>query len=463
MIGIFGDIILDKYVYTSAKRVSPEAPVVCLDFESKEFRLGGAANVALNLQSIGAKCKLFGVIGNDGNGKELEKILNEFKIESFLKKDENIVTTTKERIISQSQQISRIDYETKLNTNSITESDLDCFLKDIKILIISDYNKHLGKHIPLIINYAIEKEIFVITDPKVPNFERYKHSNIITPNKSEFDQFLNFNNFAKLSKENLIINLMNKFDISNIVNTRGKMGVSIYSKNSSEREDIMAEAKSVCDVTGAGDTFLATLAYSIYSGRDIFKSSKIANSCSSLVVSKFGTSVLSKSEFEEIFSIHAKMNNSNIDEIKFSNFAYDRKIRKRVIGFTNGCFDILHIGHIKLFEYAKKHCDFLIVGLNSDQSVNLLKGQGRPINSQINRKEILDSIKYIDEVVIFDELTPENLIKDILPDILIKGSDYEIKDIVGAEIVKSHGGKVLRFSLIKGESTSQKIRDLDNE
>ena len=139
------------------------------------------------------------------------------------------------------------------------------------------------------------------------------------------------------------------------------------------------------------------------------------------------------------------------------------KINRKSYRIYKWCFDILHIGHVKLFEYAKKHCDFLIVGLNSDQSVNLLKGQGRPVNSQINRKEILDSIKYIDKVVIFDELTPENLIKNILPDVLIKGSDYEIKDIVGAEIVKSHGGKVLRFSLIKGESTSQKIRDLDNE
>ena len=462
MIGIFGDIMLDKYTFTDTCRISPEAPVPALTFLKNSYRLGGAANVALNLLNIGANCKLLSVCGDDANGVILKKLLNEVNINCKIKTSKEIPTTTKERIISSNQHIVRIDYERKYEVHAITNQDLEVFLANLDMLVISDYNKHLQRYIPKLIKSARTKGIYVITDPKSKDPSIYKGTNLITPNNKELLDFFGLEKLPETKKyKELLENLSRNLSAENIVHTRGSSGITLYSLSSNSMLKLPAEAKSVSDVTGAGDSFLAALAFSKYSGSSIEQSVYIANSCASKVVSRFGTSSITEEEYTKEYLRHTKneIDNSNCKDRNKDLTAIKKK--HKVIGFTNGCFDLIHVGHLRLLEYAKQECDFLIVGLNSDKSVKRLKGNSRPINCELHRKEILEALKWVDRVIIFNETTPLETIKEIKPNVLIKGSDYEIENIIGKDIVLENGGKVLRFDLLNGLSTT-KIIELIN-
>ena len=457
---VFGDVMLDRYVSGSVDRVSPEAPVPVLKPIKEEIRLGGAANVALNLSSLGSKVSLIGISGKDSSSAQILKLLKENKIKSELVKS-SLPTITKLRLLSSKQQLLRVDNEEEFTKDDWSSAkrrfDKSISLKGNNLLIISDYGKGTLQDIPAIIRKAKKLKKTVLVDPKGDNFSKYKGADVITPNFSEFTGEVGpvKNEREITTKAKLLIKSLN---LGALLVTRGSDGMTLFNKEKGKvvRSDFPTQAKEVFDVSGAGDTVIASLAAALSAGFDMSSAVKLANVAAGIVVGKSGTATASLSEIEPHFSGEELI--SSLSEVK-KRSSMLKQDRKRVV-FTNGCFDILHAGHVHYLEEAKKLGDELVVGLNSDSSVKSLKGKGRPVNNLEQRAKVLSSLRCVDKVVSFSDETPLKLIKAIKPDVLVKGGDYKVKGVVGHKEIKSWGGVVKIIPLVPGLSTTKIIKKL---
>ena len=460
-----GDLILDHYVHGNIDRISPEAPIPVLKADDKNYNiLGGCGNVARNICSANSKCHLISIVGNDSDGLKIREIIKEIKNLTFnLIIDKNRCTTKKTRYVCENQQILRVDNEIESPISKVLETKiiklLEKKINDYDVIVLSDYNKGVltDTLIKKIIKIAQHFKKILIVDPKKKDFSVYAGATFITPNFKELKSSVNtFNINSKNNDDNLVIKLskqiINKFKFKAVITTRSSDGISVVTDVGSFFH-LPSEAKEVFDVSGAGDTVLAYLSTSISKGKSLESSVKISNIAAGLAVGKFGTSVVSIGEVDNIKQIN------NIKVVTNQNLGkalkdYDSN---KIIGFTNGCFDLLHTGHISYLKSAKQKCDILILGLNSDESIRKLKGKDRPIVELKDRVEILSSFPFIDKIVVFDEVTPIKLIKRIKPNIIFKGKDYKKQDVVGFRESKKWQGRVILIDFIKNKSTTNLI------
>ena len=463
-----GDIMLDNYIIGNTNRISPEGPIPVLDIVKEVKMLGGVGNVVRNLSTLATETHLVSLLGNDLMSNEVEKKLNIINVNKDLVRDSNRPTITKSRYISNNQQILRVDKEKtdfidKKIENKIFNYSKKRILKT-DVVIISDYNKGLitKNLLKRIVSFANKNKKPIIIDPKSTDFDKYKGATIVTPNIKELELVAK----KKLNSDKEIINiskkLIFKFNFKHLLITMGKSGMMLISKNNKNVIKFDAEAKEVFDVSGAGDTVASFIAAGIGSSLKIEEVIKIANIAAGVVVGKTGTSVAHLSEI--LLAINknnyhlSKVMNLN-ETIKVINFW---KEKKEKIGFTNGCFDYLHPGHVSLFKQAKKKCSKLIVAINSDKSIKNNKGPLRPKQKLNIRLQVLNSIPYIDLIIVFSEKTPIEIIKKIKPNLLVKGSDYKENQIIGAKEVKKNKGKILRAKILSNFSSSNIIDEILN-
>ena len=439
-ITVIGDVMIDWYLHGESSRISPEAPVPVVNFKESKFQLGGAANVANNLKHLEIEPFLIGAVGKDHFGSLLKEHLKAEKIKFNLLSEKNFQTICKQRLMSSNQQLARIDYEQYFHASKLSNI-LNTFTKNIAktdLIIVSDYGKGTVSNARKLIQSARKLKKKILIDPKGKDFTKYKGANLITPNKSEFENIMGKVG-SKKDLENKAKKMLEHLDLESLIVTLGSEGMYVLTKSNKKiiGNFINAYPQEVFDVSGAGDTTISALGAALSEANDIFSAAEFANLAASISVSKLGTSTVSK------------------DEV--TNLETSKSNREQVIVFTNGCFDIIHSGHLDLLKEAKSYGDKLIVGLNSDKSVSKLKGPERPIIGQSERKKILSALKFVDEVIIFNEENPLKLIKKLKPSILVKGADYTKEQVVGGAFVESYGGQIKLVKLTKGKSSSKII------
>jgi D-beta-D-heptose 7-phosphate kinase / D-beta-D-heptose 1-phosphate adenosyltransferase len=463
---VLGDLILDRYIEGHVKRISPEAPVPILLQKSERDVLGGAGNVANNIRALGGEAYLVGVLGNDRAAETIKRTAEQNGTRIFAVIDNDRCTTVKTRLLGDRQQLLRVDNEDvgdiSNQTQNILLKNIDQLLPQVDAVVISDYRK--GTLTSSILNHTIQQakrsSVPVFVDPKGREYTHYIGADFIKPNRSELELLTkmscdNFHNVAKAAA------FLSKETGANVLVTLSQDGMILFKKDGS-KFSLRTEAKEVFDVSGAGDTAIASFAFAICQGETAENAAKFANISAGIAVSKIGTVAVS---LDEIVNSANKLHfHSHLNQDDFADLHAAVKIRLEweqqgfKVGFTNGCFDLLHPGHITLLRAAAAECDRLIVGVNSDASVRRLKGPARPIQYDIARAEVLKAIDCVDLVVIFNEDTPLEIIKLIKPDVLIKGSDYKEEDIVGAEFVKASGGSIVRVQLLEGHSTTNLVK-----
>ena len=444
-ITVIGDVMIDWYLHGESSRISPEAPVPVVNFKESKFQLGGAANVANNLKHLEIEPFLIGAIGNDHFGSLLKEHLKAEKIKFNLLTEKSFQTICKQRLMSSNQQLARIDYEKYFHGSKLTNI-FNTFIKNIAktdLIIVSDYGKGTIFNARKLIQSAKKLKKKILIDPKGKDFTKYKGANLITPNKSEFENIM-----GKVDSKKDLVNkakkMLEHLNLESLIVTLGSEGMYVLTKSNKKivGDFINAYPQEVFDVSGAGDTTISALGAALSEGNDIFSAAEFANLAASISVSKLGTSTVSK---DEVASLEASKGN-----------------KEQVIVFTNGCFDIIHSGHLDLLKEARSYGDKLIVGLNSDKSISKLKGPERPIIDQSERKKILSALKFVDEVIIFNEENPLKLIKKLKPSILVKGADYTKEQVIGGEFVESYGGQIKLVKLVKGKSTSNIINKISS-
>ena len=461
---VIGDLMLDQYIFGDVDRLSPEAPVPIIKKNKHHNRIGGAGNVALNLIGLGIKPLLIGSIGNDENGKILSSLIKKhnLSIKGLIK--ENGPTTTKIRVMAGHHQIVRIDEEqisfgpNEANIKKIIKyinSDLSC-------IVISDYNKGFlsASFLKKIIQQANREKIPVLIDPKGKDASKYAGATLITPNKKEAMELTGLTNFDNDLINTALKKINKNYKIKSIVMTQGKDGISHITPKKINTYPTSI-SKQVYDVSGAGDTVIATLASCIIANLDLSDSFKLANLAAGIVISKLGTVPISREELLDEMESNLNGQKNKIFSLKELLLKISGlRAKGQTIGFTNGCFDILHSGHVTYLEKAKSQVDYLILGLNSDSSIKTIKGKNRPIVSEADRARVLCALESIDAVIIFNESTPIKLIKEIKPDVLIKGNDYTPKSVVGAKEIKKWEGKLYLVPLLEGKSSSKIINKI---
>ncbi|MBT3907745.1 MAG: D-glycero-beta-D-manno-heptose-7-phosphate kinase [Rhodospirillaceae bacterium] len=461
-----GDLMLDRFVHGSVDRISPEAPIPILQINNEISMPGGAGNVVRNLAALGANVRFITALGNDSAGKELSVLLNSFdRVDPVLVVDTGRTTSIKTRYLAGNQQILRADQE---STEALAPELADTLLsearralKDSDLVVLSDYGKGVlsSDLIQGVIEGAREAGKPVIVDPKGHDYARYQGADLITPNLTELEGATHL----PVTNDDEVIaaaqKLIEDHDLSAVLATRSKDGMTLVAKDG-EVTHLAAEAREVFDVSGAGDTVVATLGAAMCVEKDLARAAKLANIAAGIVVGKVGTAVAYAKDV--IVELHHQEISSAEAKVLTLEQALDQvglwRRRKIQVGFTNGCFDLLHPGHVSLLAQAKDGCNRLIVGLNSDASVTRLKGEDRPIQSEASRAAVLASLASVDMVVIFSEDTPIELIKAIQPDVLVKGADYSVDEVVGSDVVQSYGGRILLADLEDGHSTTATIK-----
>ncbi|MEA3352738.1 MAG: D-glycero-beta-D-manno-heptose-7-phosphate kinase [Campylobacterota bacterium] len=460
---VIGDLMIDHYLWGKTERISPEAPVQIIDVQKETNLLGGAGNLVNNLVSLGSDVTVISVVGDDDNSNEMIKMFESIDVVHFLICDENRKTTKKSRIIASAQQIVRYDHETKEDISPEAEAiiikKLTEFVHEFDIVLISDYGKGvitdtlMGK----VLFLANGSDIKVLVDPKGDNYTKYLGAYLLTPNKKEASIATGIDIKDDNSLKEALKKLHNTASLQVPMITLSEDGIAIINKNN-EVVKKPTVAREVFDVTGAGDTVLASLGYCIAQDMDIEEAIEFANLAAGVVVGKIGSATATIEEIEEYkSSLHKSSIESHIktfEEIE-KTVQRLRKQNKRVV-FTNGCFDILHKGHVQYLDKAKSFGDVLILGLNSDESVRELKGPNRPINNEDDRAYILAALESVDYVVKFTEDTPYKLIQLVQPDTLVKGGDYEGKEVVGSDIA----GEVKLVQFVDGRSTTKTIEKI---
>lgn len=463
---IVGDIMLDQYFWGDVDRISPEAPVPVVKVDKRTTSLGGAGNVAMNLKGLQCGHRLIGLRGPDAYGDHLSSILEKEAIDHRLITTQSHPTTTKTRVLGQGQQLLRLDEERTSEIDRETADKLmhavDACLDRADALIISDYGKGVFKSdvAQSIIHRCQSRDIPVFIDPKGRSWERYSGATCVTPNTAEFNLINPLPEYDDALLEKQARSVMEQFNLQHVLMTRGARGMSLFSRKL-DTVHISTEALEVFDVSGAGDTVIATLAAARGAGMDMPDAARLANTAAGIVVGKISTQPVIASELKQTFSSRTLSGANKCVEIDLAGDLVKawRKEGQRVV-FTNGCFDILHVGHIKLLHAAAAYGDRLIIGLNSDSSVKHLKGESRPVVPENERAALLASIRGVDLVVLFDEETPIELIRHFKPDVLVKGGDYVPATVVGHDIVEQAGGRVVIVPLVDGVSTTKVIASI---
>lgn len=464
---VIGDVMLDRYLIGEVGRISPEAPVPIVLLKEQNERAGGAANVAANLALLGIKTHIVGCVGNDAEAVTLQKLMMDIGIDaSAIIKSKNRPTIAKTRILGGHQQMMRLDQESQSafsveeNAHLIGAIKAQLALKPA-IVILSDYAKGLlSENIcQQIIALCKTQHISVLVDPKGRDYTKYKGATALTPNKKETAEACD----TVTSDTELITKaaaLKKRLDLSFLAVTRGEEGITLLDDN---MHNIPATAQKVFDVSGAGDTVIATLAAGIMHKLTPLESLQLANIAAGVVVGKVGTVPITRADL--IDALTNLQGNEQAHKICTLNQLLQKvdvwKKAKQKIVFTNGCFDLLHAGHVTYLEAAKKRGDKLILGLNTDRSVSAIKGPTRPVVNENDRARVLAALESVDAVILFDEDTPLNVINAIKPSIIAKGSDYTADQVVGGKEVKSWGGEIALIDLVAGRSTSNIINKLN--
>lgn len=456
---VLGDLMIDYYLWGETKRISPEAPVPVVDIKSQSQTLGGAGNVINNLIALGANVKVSSVLGDDTIGKELLQMLRDLGInDNSIVIQKGRLSTKKSRVIASHQQVIRFDSETKENISKKSEDEIIQKVKEIlprvDAILISDYAKGVltKRVLQEVITQAKMLSKPLLVDPKGQDYIKYKGATLITPNKKEATEATGIEIVDDETLRKAGFMLRESLDLDYTIITLSEDGIAIF--DDSTMTKIPTVAREVYDVTGAGDSVLSTIGFVLACDGNIKEACEIANASAAVVVGKLGSATATWDEILEYR--HKKDKNKKrglINKKNLKNLVDSLKKQNKKIVFTNGCFDILHLGHVKYLEEAKNFGDILIVGVNSDESVRRLKGSTRPINPEFDRAYILSSLDMVDYVVIFEEDTPYNLIKIVEPDILVKGGDYRGKKVVGSDIAK----EVRLVDFVDGKSTTSII------
>lgn len=460
---VIGDVMLDRYWHGGTSRVSPEAPVPVVKVDQVEDRPGGAGNVALNIAALGGGASLISVVGDDEAGESLKARLESVGIHTDFQISEDKPTITKLRVISRHQQLLRMDFE-----EGFIEADSEDFAAKAEHLlpmmgsvILSDYAKGSLQDTQALIQIARQHKVPVLVDPKGTDFERYRGATLLTPNLHEFEAVV-----GECEHESELVEkgteLMLSLDLSALLVTRGEHGMTLLRPNQPEFH-LPARAREVFDVTGAGDTVISVLASSLAAGADLPDAVALANLAAGIVVGKLGTATISGPELRRAIQSEQGSERGAMTEEQLLIALEDARAHGEKIVFTNGCFDIIHAGHVGYLEDTRNLGDRLVVAINSDASVKRLKGEERPINPVDRRMAVLAGLESVDWVVPFEDDTPERLLQQIKPDVLVKGGDYTEDQVVGWEIVKAYGGEVKVLSFFDNCSTTAIVEKIKNK
>jgi D-beta-D-heptose 7-phosphate kinase/D-beta-D-heptose 1-phosphate adenosyltransferase len=456
---VVGDVMLDRYLYGGTERISPEAPVPVVHVRQTDDRAGGAANVAANLASLGVSTTLIGIVGKDDEAAALAAILEQLDIDCRFTTIADWPTTTKTRIQSRGQQLIRLDREEPVTSGSdkLTQT-LSTRLKNANAVILSDYDKGALADVAAMIEACRGAGLPVLVDPKGTDFEKYRGATLITPNQSEFEAVAGICS----SDEELVARareMVSDLDLMAILVTRSEKGMLLV-QGSDEPVFLSTRAREVFDVTGAGDTVIAVLAGALASGDSLQDAAALSNLAAGLVVRKSGAAAVTPSEMRVALHRRGQGGRGLVAEEELQPLVEEAKSGGETVVMTNGCFDILHAGHVAYLEEAKSLGDRLIIAVNDDDSVRKLKGESRPINALEDRMAVLAGLAAVDWVVPFSEDTPTRLIQSLLPDILVKGGDYRSDEIAGAKDVLRNGGEVRVLAFRDGHSSSRIIEKL---
>ncbi|MFO1241621.1 MAG: D-glycero-beta-D-manno-heptose-7-phosphate kinase [Rickettsiales bacterium] len=463
-----GDVMLDKFIYGSASRISPEAPIPVLAIEKEITMLGGAGNVVRNIISLGGNATFISIVGNDDVGNAIVSLTaKEPRLYPYLLMDQSRISTQKTRYIAGSQQLLRADCESRAElSEKFVEQIVEIVRQEIErhqVVVLSDYGKGVLSEslVRQVIEIANAADVPVVVDPKSNDFSRYADAYLVSPNQKELASAFGVELHAEEDITDAARILMRANNIGNILVTRGANGMMLVSPENKPFH-VKARAREIYDVSGAGDTSLATLAVAIGSGSSLEEAVYLSNTAGGIVVGKIGTAAVYRTDLktelytQDVFTGMRKIYPQDMAAEQVETW----KRGNLKVGFTNGCFDIVHAGHLALINDAKQYCDRLILAINSDDSVRRLKGDSRPVNNEMDRAILLAELGAVDMVVIFREDTPEELLKKLRPDVLMKGADYAKTQIVGREFVEGYGGEVVSIPLKEGYSTTNTIKKI---
>lgn len=453
---VIGDVMLDRYWSGQATRISPEAPVPVVKVKAVEDRIGGAGNVALNITKLGGKVILLGVVGDDAEGEALKHMLEAEGVVCDFVVEESLRSICKLRVMAQHQQLIRLDFEDtpiKFDRDAL-QAALIKHLPENNVVVFSDYGKGTLADVSTYIVAAKQADVKVLVDPKGVDYQRYAQADLITPNLAELQAVVG----ACENEQRLIEKgraLLTRYQIPTLLLTRGEAGMTLIRND--EAHSLPAQAKDVFDVTGAGDTVIAVMALGVSLDMPLFESMYLANLAGGIVVGKLGTSTVSMQELTR--AMHGDRDSlcGIVSEDELAKIFARAKAHDEKIIMTNGCFDLLHAGHVTYLEQAKALGDRLCVAVNSDASVKQLKGESRPINGLQERMTVLAALACVDWVVAFAEETPERLYCKLLPDVIVKGGDYSPGQVVGGDCVIKAGGEVKILQFVDGQSTTAMI------
>lgn len=455
---IAGDVMLDRYWFGDAGRISPEAPVPVVTVDQIEERPGGAGNVALNIAALGAKVSLIGMAGTDEAGQSLARHLTGAGVDHDIHMVDSVPTITKLRVISRHQQLIRMDFEKKFSSPDADrlQKSFQEKLASSDLAILSDYNKGTLCCTGKLIRLAREAGVPVLVDPKGHDFSIYRGADLITPNFKEFEKIAGVcrdeRDIAEKGRA-----FLQAQSINALLLTRGERGMTLIRRDCADIIHLPAHAREVFDVTGAGDTVISVLGTALAAGSSLTDAMIMANLAASLVVGKLGAATVSAPELQAALHKNPGMPSGIVNEEQLVQALGRARMQGERIVFTNGCFDIIHAGHVTYLQQARHLGDRLVVAINDDLSVKRLKGAGRPINNTEQRMAVLAGLGVVDWVIAYSDDTPRRLLQLLRPDVLVKGGDYGIDGVVGADIVRAYGGDVRVLGHIAGVSTSSII------
>jgi len=457
---VIGDLMLDRYWHGDTSRISPEAPVPVVRVQDAEERAGGSGNVALNIAALGAGTTVMGYTGDDEAADALQDILESAGISCAFERIPGCSTVTKLRVLSRHQQLIRLDFEDGFSEqrSDMLVARAARLMGQAGAVVLSDYGKGTLRDIPALIAAARHSQTPVFIDPKGTEFERYRGATLITPNLHEFEAVVGHcANDQAIEEKGM--KLIRELELDALLVTRSERGMTLLRKAQPVLH-LPTKAREVFDVTGAGDTVIATLAAGVAAGLDLAQATALSNLAAGIVVGKLGTATVTPAELHIAMHDESQLGRGVMDETTLLQVVKQARQRGEKIVMTNGCFDILHPGHVSYLQKARKLGDRLIIAVNDDASVKRLKGEDRPINTLDRRMAVLSALACVDWVVAFSEDTPERLICSVLPDVLVKGGDYQPQQVAGGQCVIKNGGEVTILEYIEGHSTSDIIKSI---